>query len=405
MSEGRTRIEGGQEDTSVSAAVRYYIKDELGSPIRLAASDGGLTESYGYDEFGQDLYGNQGKVQSFGYTGYQRDRIAGTYYANAREYRTEQGRFAAVDVMKGFMSAPMTLNEYGYCWNQPLNLVDINGREPSVSVPDTETDYVGVYYLLSEEGAYTFGHAALLLVREDGSGTFYSFAASPRDAVGIVLGKDVDGYLSKAEIGAKDVDIFLGMAPAPKNKELPPPVPNAGQIYTDSITGKEFVDSAETPYSHYIYIPVTAQEGMAMYDYAEQLRAENETAKYNLYTRNCSMIAQDILGAGGKKFAVGPREGSAEDEQRALRMLFIAALTTGAASPNPGLPVQIIEATICQDYLDQTIPKGAYEAGCSMVKPDGTHPDWEVGIIEGNCSKKLQLLNEGAFNFRDTISF
>ena len=44
-----------------------------------------------------------------------------------------------------------------------------------------------------------------------------------------------------------------------------------------------------------------------------------------------------------------------------------------------------------------------YSAGCSMVKPDGAHPDWEVGVIEGDCSKKLQLLCEGAFNFKDSI--
>ena len=50
--------------------------------------------TYGYDEFGQDLYRNQGQIQPFGYTGYQSDRIAETYYAQAREYRAELGRFA-----------------------------------------------------------------------------------------------------------------------------------------------------------------------------------------------------------------------------------------------------------------------------------------------------------------------
>ena len=59
----------------------YYLQDELGSPIRLTDKDGDLKDSYGYDEFGQDLYGNQGTMQPFGYTGYQLDRIAETYYA------------------------------------------------------------------------------------------------------------------------------------------------------------------------------------------------------------------------------------------------------------------------------------------------------------------------------------
>lgn len=47
-----------------------------------------LTESCGYNEFGQDLCGNQGNVQPFGYMGYQADQTAGTYFAQARDYCT-----------------------------------------------------------------------------------------------------------------------------------------------------------------------------------------------------------------------------------------------------------------------------------------------------------------------------
>ena len=114
----------------------YYLQDELGSPIRLANQNGELQDSYGYDEFGQDLYGNQGITQPFGYTGYQPDRIAGTYYAQAREYRPELGRFVAVDIIKGFTTAPYTLNEYGYCWNNPKKFVDLNGRLPWRTIND-----------------------------------------------------------------------------------------------------------------------------------------------------------------------------------------------------------------------------------------------------------------------------
>ena len=86
--------------------------------------------TYGYDEFGQNLYRNQGQIQPFGYTGYQSDRIAETYYAQAREYRAELGRFAGVDIIKGFAAAPYTLNEYGYCYNMPLKYFDKSGNIP-----------------------------------------------------------------------------------------------------------------------------------------------------------------------------------------------------------------------------------------------------------------------------------
>ena len=65
----------------------YYLQDELGSPLRIEDAAGLTRESYGYGAFGEDLYGNQGEIQPFGYTGYQKDGVAGTYYAQAREYQ------------------------------------------------------------------------------------------------------------------------------------------------------------------------------------------------------------------------------------------------------------------------------------------------------------------------------
>ena len=65
---------------------RNIKQDELGSPVRLTELRSGRQTLYGYDEFGADLFGNQGETQPFGYTGYQPDRTAGTSYAQAREY-------------------------------------------------------------------------------------------------------------------------------------------------------------------------------------------------------------------------------------------------------------------------------------------------------------------------------
>ena len=106
----------------------YYLQDELGSPIRLLDSEGVLEEYYGYDEFGQDLYQDQNGQQPFGYTGYQYDPIAGTYYAQAREYQALEGRFAGTDNIKGFTPYPQTFNEYAYCMNSPMCYVDVDGN-------------------------------------------------------------------------------------------------------------------------------------------------------------------------------------------------------------------------------------------------------------------------------------
>ena len=112
----------------------YYLQDELGSPLRIEDESGFTRETYGYGAFGEDLYGNQGDLQVFGYTGYQRDNVAGTYYAQAREYQAEVGRFAGRDIVKGYFIVPMSLNEYSYCINNSLLCQDNNGMWITIAV-------------------------------------------------------------------------------------------------------------------------------------------------------------------------------------------------------------------------------------------------------------------------------
>ncbi|MBO5032996.1 MAG: DUF4280 domain-containing protein [Lachnospiraceae bacterium] len=121
---------------------RYYLQDELGSSLRVLYRNG-YGDAYGYDEFGGDLYdpeqkqslgkkySRQGENQPFGYTGYRHDDISGTYFAQAREYQPEVGRFTAEDIIKGNGAIPQNLNRYGYCWNNPILLVDLNGLYPA----------------------------------------------------------------------------------------------------------------------------------------------------------------------------------------------------------------------------------------------------------------------------------
>lgn len=106
----------------------YYLQDELGSPLRIEDESGFTRETYGYRSFGEDLYGNQGVLQAFGYTGYQRDNVAGTYYAQAREYQAEVGRFVSEDFVGGVTGHPYSINRYQYCAENPLAYIDLNGK-------------------------------------------------------------------------------------------------------------------------------------------------------------------------------------------------------------------------------------------------------------------------------------
>ena len=114
----------------------FYFQDDLGSPMRLMDEAGRSEEAYGFDEFGNDIRTAkdifQDSMQSFGFTGYQMDSAGGLYFAQARRYDAGAGRFVGEDFLKGHIAVPYTMNHYSYCWNRPMDLVDLNGMWPSL---------------------------------------------------------------------------------------------------------------------------------------------------------------------------------------------------------------------------------------------------------------------------------
>ena len=76
----------------------------------------------------------QGEGQPFGYTGYHYDTLGATYFAQARESDPQIGRFHAQDVIAGNGAVPVTLNRYGYCWGNPVGLINLNGLTPEKKI-------------------------------------------------------------------------------------------------------------------------------------------------------------------------------------------------------------------------------------------------------------------------------
>ena len=125
----------------------FYFQDDLGSPMRLTDEAGRSEEAYGFDEFGNDIWTAkdifQDSMQSFGFTGYQMDSAGGLYFAQARRYDSGIGRFVSEDIMRGHIAVPFTMNHYIYCWNRPMDLVDLNGmwpEDPTAGVTKALTD-------------------------------------------------------------------------------------------------------------------------------------------------------------------------------------------------------------------------------------------------------------------------
>jgi RHS repeat-associated protein len=114
-------------DYLVKGGITYRIlSDHLGS-VRLVVnvSDGSIAQQIDYDEFGNPTFvtGPAG-FQPFGFAGGLYDADTGLVRFGARDYDPAVGRWAAKDPIR-FDSA---VNLYGYALNDPVNLVDENGR-------------------------------------------------------------------------------------------------------------------------------------------------------------------------------------------------------------------------------------------------------------------------------------
>ena len=109
----------GLLSASTDISSLHYLQDHIGSPIRMLDADSETPMAY--DEFGVPVIDSVPNTNPFGFTGYQIDDISGMYYAQARYYTPDAGRFVAEDPIKD------QLNWYGYCNANPINFIDPTG--------------------------------------------------------------------------------------------------------------------------------------------------------------------------------------------------------------------------------------------------------------------------------------
>ncbi len=106
----------------------YYIRDHLGS-IRVVIDDNGDVVHYAdYYPFGMEMAGRTGTTErpKEGFTGHEKDEETGEYYAGARYYDAEIGRWNGIDPLaKKYAS----WSPYHYSANNPPNISDLDGRE------------------------------------------------------------------------------------------------------------------------------------------------------------------------------------------------------------------------------------------------------------------------------------
>lgn len=127
----------------------YYLADHLGS-IRVTLDESGNVDSWtDYYPFGKESRGsstaNRPKEQ---FTGKERDSEIGLDYFGARYYNAEIGRWLTVDPKGGKYP---DLTPYNYVANNPIKLVDLDGRDIYVSEALAKTD-AWKNWVASDEG-------------------------------------------------------------------------------------------------------------------------------------------------------------------------------------------------------------------------------------------------------------
>jgi RHS repeat-associated protein len=101
----------------------YYHPDRLGSVRALTDSDGGVTDTYNFDAYGNKLASSTGTTYNpFGYTGQYTDVESGLLYLRARYYDPSTQQFLTVDPL-----VAQTEQAYAYAAGSPTNFTDPSG--------------------------------------------------------------------------------------------------------------------------------------------------------------------------------------------------------------------------------------------------------------------------------------
>jgi RHS repeat-associated protein len=126
--------------TGVSAqeTITYYHQDAVGSVRLTTHASGNALDFYDYLPFGEP-WQHPTVPDRRGFTGTEKDSETTFNYMGARYLANLQGRFTSVDpgYVNGTLFDPQSWNGYTYAHNNPIRLVDLDGRQVTMGY-DTE---------------------------------------------------------------------------------------------------------------------------------------------------------------------------------------------------------------------------------------------------------------------------
>lgn len=157
----------------------YVTFDTLGSTRLVTNGAGQVVARHDYLPFGDEIYGLGGRTSAQGFaqpdtirqrfTGYEKDTESGLDFAQARYYGKGLGRFTGVDPLleSAKIGIPQSWNRYSYCVNNPVNLIDPSGLDPTWAWIQLSNGYRQFNYFQDDQKLPADYHAY--------SGNFYRF--------------------------------------------------------------------------------------------------------------------------------------------------------------------------------------------------------------------------------------
>ena len=146
----------------------YYLYDGQGSVTANTWYNGMVTDVYQYDPYGRMELGGEGHTDFYGYRAESYNPNTGLEYLRARYYNADKGRFFQEDTYLGDITEPLTLNQYAYVKNSPLNYADPGGHKWTVA---------GLNQLFYQfrDGIISEQKLSIELLKMNGGNLFYAF--------------------------------------------------------------------------------------------------------------------------------------------------------------------------------------------------------------------------------------
>lgn len=121
-----------QHDGDYEADRYFYLHDRLGSVRQIIDTNGDVNNRYTFKPFGELFEGSDHLdvtvSNPFGFAGQYYDSEIEQYYLRARQYDPHLQIFTSIDPVLGKFEEPLTLHEYLYCLNDPINKIDPSGE-------------------------------------------------------------------------------------------------------------------------------------------------------------------------------------------------------------------------------------------------------------------------------------